>query len=191
MAKQNTKAAILAAARKLFVKYGYAATSISMIETLAKVNHSLIFHHFGNKQKLWIAVKQDIVLQTKATQQALPSHDQPLPIFIKKLFHNHMLFYRENPDIVSMINWQRVDARDELDIGITHSKEVKAWLTAIKHYQETEEINPKLKPEFIMTMIVSLISAAALDPNIFIKSKTAQNAYMNFCAKSIIKICSN
>ena len=54
----NTRKVILNAARDLFVKKGFAGTSISEIAKQAKVNQSLIYHHYANKESLWTAVLQ-------------------------------------------------------------------------------------------------------------------------------------
>jgi AcrR family transcriptional regulator len=53
----TTRKKILDAARKLFVKNGFAGTSISDIAGLAKINQSLIYHHFRDKQELWKGLK--------------------------------------------------------------------------------------------------------------------------------------
>ena len=55
---EATKRAIVNAAEKLFVKKGFAATSISDVATKAKVTKSLIHHHFGSKEALWDATSK-------------------------------------------------------------------------------------------------------------------------------------
>jgi len=49
--EEKTDYKILVSARELFVKHGFSGTSMGKIAMKANVNHSLIFHHFGNKQK--------------------------------------------------------------------------------------------------------------------------------------------
>ena len=56
-----TRKAILKAAKHLFVKKGFAATSISEIAAKAKINQSLIYHHFGSKEDLWKHVKSAVL----------------------------------------------------------------------------------------------------------------------------------
>lgn len=177
---------ILSAARKLFVEHGFAGTSISDIASEAKVNHSLIFHHFGNKQNLWLAVKQDIVQQTNAASPLLPSLELPFATFLQKLFHQKITFYRSNPDIVRMINWQRMEYDKETEIGLNLTKEAKTWLTAFEHYQKTGNIDPSHKSEFVLSFILSLISSAALDPNVFINSAKNREAYIQFCVETLL-----
>jgi AcrR family transcriptional regulator len=54
----TTDAAILAAARALFGRLGYRATTIRAVADEAGVNQALVRHFFGNKQQLFIAALQ-------------------------------------------------------------------------------------------------------------------------------------
>lgn len=190
MKELSTKEKILLAARELFIKDGFTGTSIGKIAALAEVNHSLIFHHFENKAQLWIAVKQSIVEEYQTQQETLPSAKLPFRLFLEKLFSNQIKFYRDNPDIVRMFNWQRVESsHDETTpaIGITLSPQCKAFLDAFAHYQEQGDIAPNLALEFVLTFIMSLIGSAALDPNVFIATEKKQQAYVKFCVECALR----
>lgn len=54
--RDEVVAAILAAAAELFAEHGPAATSIRDIAAKSKVNHGLVFRHFGAKENLIGAV---------------------------------------------------------------------------------------------------------------------------------------
>jgi AcrR family transcriptional regulator len=56
--KQDTRGAILAAARETFAERGYDAASIRQIATGAGVDPALVHHYFGSKEKLFFAVVQ-------------------------------------------------------------------------------------------------------------------------------------
>lgn len=92
----------------------------------------------------------------------------------------------EKLEIVQLlIHWQRLEQGKEKNIGVTLSAESQAWLDAFKHYQKKGEINRKLKPEFVLTLILGIISSAALDPNTFIKDEKIFNNYIAFCASKL------
>jgi len=183
--KKNTKQSILKAARELFVQHGFAGASMGDVSKLAKVNHSLIFHHFTNKEQLWLAVKQDIVKEADKQNKVLPSINLSFQSFLKALIKQGVDFYRNNPDIIRMINWQRLEGSSTQKIGVTLSSETKAWIDAFKHYQKLGEINSELQPKFIVTLILSVISSAALDPNVFINKKNSLEAYISFCVERL------
>src|ERR1700745_3146220 len=54
--REEVAAAILEAATDLFAERGPAATSIRDIAARSKVNHGLVFRHFGTKEQLGGAV---------------------------------------------------------------------------------------------------------------------------------------
>ncbi|WP_107313867.1 TetR/AcrR family transcriptional regulator [Burkholderia metallica] len=51
---------ILRAARKMFAKRGYDATSVREIARELGIDAALIAHHFGTKETLWLAVVEQI-----------------------------------------------------------------------------------------------------------------------------------
>ena len=158
MSEESTKEKILTAARQLFVKNGFAGTSMGKIAKLAGVNHSLLFHYFGNKENLWSAVKQSIAKDADQQSKMLPDIHLSLKDFLGELIIKSIRFYQNNPDIIRMINWQRLEYNPELKIGVTLSAEAQQWIDAFKHYQKQGAINSKLKPEFVMTLILSIVS---------------------------------
>jgi AcrR family transcriptional regulator len=183
----STREKILQAAKVLFVERGFSGTSMGQIALKAGVNHSLLFHHFGNKQNLWQAVKQAVIEHGKSVYEILPSADQPLPLFLKELIERAVVFYKKNEEITRLVNWQRLEFVTEQIGGIDLAEESKNWLMACRHYQEKGEVNPGLKPEFIVTLILSIVAAIAMDPNAFIQDPENHKAYVNFCIESLLK----
>lgn len=53
--KQDTREAILAAAREAFAEHGYDGASIRAIATGAGVDPALVHHYFGTKEQLFLA----------------------------------------------------------------------------------------------------------------------------------------
>lgn len=180
MKKESTKEKILIAARTLFVQHGFAGTSIGNIAKLAEVNHSLIFHHFKNKEQLWSAVKQNIVEEADHQIQNF-TKDLLWEDCLRALFTKNIEFYRKNPDLIRMLNWQRLEHEGNYAIGITHSSAMMTWIELIKKYQHKGDIATHYKPEWIVTLLLSLISSAALDPNVFISDEQHFKEYINFC----------
>jgi AcrR family transcriptional regulator len=53
------QARILAAAQRLFVERGFAATTTADIARAADVSEGIVFHHFGSKEDLLVAVASE------------------------------------------------------------------------------------------------------------------------------------
>ena len=71
--REEVAAAILEAATDLFAERGPAATSIRDIAARSKVNHGLVFRHFGTKEQLVGAVLDHLGMTTTALLQSDPS----------------------------------------------------------------------------------------------------------------------
>lgn len=57
----SKKAALLRAAKELFGEYGYAETTFKKISDRAGVALGLLTHHYGNKEKLFLASGLDVL----------------------------------------------------------------------------------------------------------------------------------
>ena len=55
---QDTREAILAAAKRAFAERGYDKASIRQIATEAEVDPALVHHYFGSKEKLFLATME-------------------------------------------------------------------------------------------------------------------------------------
>ena len=57
---EETRAAILAAARELFAERGYAAVGTEEIVRAARLTRGALYHHFANKEDLFRAVYEEV-----------------------------------------------------------------------------------------------------------------------------------
>lgn len=160
---------------------------MTQIAAKADVNHSLLFHHFGSKLNLWLDVKDLIVEEGKKISIILPSSSLPLKSFLRELTLRSITFFRNNPDILRMMNWQRLEATTEQEINFNISHESKGWINATLHYQEIGEIDPTFKPEFITSMVLAVVTSIATDPSVFSNDPVQKEAYIDFCVDRLTK----
>ncbi len=62
-----TRARLLAAARELFERHGYEATSVAEICRAADVTHPALYHHFESKAGIYVAVVKEVGAFVAAT----------------------------------------------------------------------------------------------------------------------------
>ena len=186
---EQTKLKLINAAKKLFIKNGFAATSITQIADLAKINRSLIFHHFGDKDNLWQLAKQSIEknatekLENKSIVPDFKSNSWPE--FLFELINNLITFYRETPEIIALINWQRIENM-QTSIGSKVNSAQKI-ISAIDKYKKSGDIKPEIKSEYILCLILGISTSAGMDRIKFIQSAEELKEYINFCVDIIIK----
>lgn len=66
----ETRQALLRAARALFAKQGYAATSLADIASEAGATKGALFHHFDSKEALFLQIWRDLQLEMDADARA-------------------------------------------------------------------------------------------------------------------------
>lgn len=89
---------ILKAAEKLFSAYGFDAASMQRIATAAGVSKATVFHHFGSKQELYLAVLQSACRELHETwlTRGDATTDQVTQLRHFATTHLDQLFEREN-----------------------------------------------------------------------------------------------
>jgi AcrR family transcriptional regulator len=181
---EKTQKKILTAAQELFAKEGYAATSISTIAAKAKINQSLIYHHFGSKELLWKAVKQELVQSLGKTQ---PSEIVDLDSFLRECFVKRLDLYLENPQLLRIMNWQKMESKKDKLAGGTQGFPGE-WRKTIEYLQAKKQIDPALDPELVIVIIVGMTSGAVSeDYDQFLMNTKNREKYIKF-ALSYLKM---
>ena len=167
---------ILQAAQEIFLAKGFDGSSINEIADKAKINKSLIYHHFFSKENLWKAVKTSL-LQSYAGQD-LSQIDFPMDSFknfLKSFVTLRFKFYDDNPEIVRLISWQRLE-NNKKNIEGLQNKKFTSIVPQIQEFQQRGEIRSELDPEMIEYFIMTTASMAFMDyPTFFEGQKASEN----------------
>lgn len=68
---EETRATLLATARRVFTEHGYADTSMDDLTAQANLTRGALYHHFGDKKGLLAAVVEQIDAETDQRLQAI------------------------------------------------------------------------------------------------------------------------
>ena len=172
-----TRRKIAKSAIKLFVKQGFAATSISQIAQKAKINQSLIYHHFGSKEALWKYAKK--VISKKQTDMGTtfltaPSATLSLEELIHQLLSLRFSAYDKNPDLVRMISWQLLEPEGRNLLG-TGSYNKDLVLAAIEKMQTEKIITKRYSAKEILVFL-----AQQINPSLFTYSDFNSEDRVNY-----------
>lgn len=186
-AGDKTREAILKAAFKLFCNKGFSATSLIQIATAAKINKSLIIHHFESKENLWRQVKASFL-------HTIPELEFPDPNiefieFINTIVTQRFMLYDKNPNIARMISWQRLE-KDSANLEGTDKKLFEHYTDIIKNYQNQGIIRNDFDAKFIVLWISISVSGIFLTKEKPFKSQEQKLAYKDMVIKSIISTLS-
>ncbi len=100
----DSKARILAAATEEFAEKGQAGARIDDIVRASEVNVRMIYHHFGSKEGLYMAVLQGL-LDRKGRVLAEVPEGEPLACIRGALIRLHA-FLVENPSYTRILAWE-------------------------------------------------------------------------------------
>lgn len=94
---QKTKADILNAAILEFAKHGYHGARIAKVSKAARCNPRMIYHYFGGKEPLYMAVLESVYASIRSEEAALNlSEDDPVGS-IQRLVAFTFDYFHENP----------------------------------------------------------------------------------------------
>ncbi|HVJ08522.1 MAG TPA: TetR/AcrR family transcriptional regulator [Acidisarcina sp.] len=101
---EDSKERILRAATKLFAKSGFDGARVDEIAKAAKINKQLIYHHFGNKDKLFTAVLEQAYRSIREQEAALDLSGLHADEAVLSLVEFTWKYYLANPDFIRLLN---------------------------------------------------------------------------------------
>ncbi|MBO6758658.1 MAG: TetR family transcriptional regulator [Roseibium sp.] len=105
---EQAKADLLASAKREFADKGFALAGIEGIADPTGLNKKMIYHYFGSKEDLYIAVLQEAYLGIRKMEEALPLEElEPLDA-IKRLVEATWDYYVANPDFIALVNQENL-----------------------------------------------------------------------------------
>src|SRR5882757_9942514 len=99
-----TRKKLLTAARREFAENGLAGARVDEIAERAGVNKQLVYHYFGDKDALYLAVLEWVYAEIRTQERKLNLEGLPPQLAIKKLIESssdHLALY---PDFIVLLN---------------------------------------------------------------------------------------
>ena len=151
-----TRAAILDAAERVFLRHGFSAASLSDIAEEASVTKSLIHHHFGSKKGLWQAVKERRFIPYAERQLEMMRAPASAEL-VRTSFDAFFEYLRDNPELVRILAWIFLEGEDE-EASVPLDKRLMTEAAAkFREGQEAGILRKELDPRFILFVFVGLI----------------------------------
>ncbi len=101
---EGTKRSILEAARKEFSTYGLGGARVDRIAELSGANKRMLYHYFGNKDELFLAVLEETYADIRTAERALELETVDPVESIRRLVTFTWDYYEENPHFLSLLN---------------------------------------------------------------------------------------
>jgi len=99
-----TRQKLLAAARREFAASGLAGARVDEIAARAGVNKQLVYHYFGDKDALYLAVLEWVYEEIRAQERKLNLEGLPPERAIRKLIESSFDHLAAHPDFIVLLN---------------------------------------------------------------------------------------
>src|SRR6516225_1134564 len=109
---ERTRAAILAAAERLFARRGYAATRLEDVADSVGVKRAALFYHFRDKQALYDAVIEEAFREVVARVEASLAAGGPVGARIEAAVEAWVDAIEERPALARLILRHAADAEE-------------------------------------------------------------------------------
>jgi AcrR family transcriptional regulator len=104
----STSAAILDAAVKEFTERGYEGARVDNIAARAAINKRMLYHYFGNKQALYVAVLEGTYTAIRSAEHGLHLSDRDPIEGITELVLFTWHYYLAHPEFLSLLNTENL-----------------------------------------------------------------------------------
>jgi AcrR family transcriptional regulator len=105
---EGTKAAILAAATREFTEKGFGGARIDAIAAHAKINKRMLYHYYGGKEALYVAVLEHAYTAIRRAEAKLDlAHREPedgLRELVQFTFH----YFLDHPEFLSLLGTENL-----------------------------------------------------------------------------------
>jgi TetR/AcrR family transcriptional regulator len=106
---QATRARILAAATKEFAAHGFSGARVERIVDDARCNMRMIYHHFGSKEALYIAVLEAVYEDLRSQERNLDLDAQDPRVAMERLILFTFDHFRTHPTFVRLTSLENTN----------------------------------------------------------------------------------
>ncbi len=155
-----TRSKLLTAARREFAKSGLAGARVDEIAARAGVNKQLVYHYFGDKDALYLAVLEWVYEEIRAQERKLNLEGLPPEKAIKKLIESSFDHLATHPDFIVLLNDENRGGarhvRGSLKLPAMHSPLVSLVSTILGQGVKTGIFRKGINPVHLYISIAGL-----------------------------------
>lgn len=157
---ERSRRTILKAATDEFVAHGYSGASVNEIAARASINKRMLYHYFGNKEELFLAVLEATYEKIRSGERTLElDHLEPMQAIERLVRFSYDHFF-EHPDFLTLLNienmYQAQHLKKSTKIQQMHSPLVNQIQDVLKRGQEDGVFCPNVDPVELYITIASL-----------------------------------
>jgi TetR/AcrR family transcriptional regulator len=147
---ERTRERILSAALKEFAAKGFSGARVDVIARRASINKRMLYHYFGNKEKLFRAVLRQKIAERRVWGNNLPSDPaERLPFWFKTAC--------KDADWIRLLEWEALqnDGQKVIDENERRAQSAE-WLKRLRQRQARGELSADFDARHLALAMQSL-----------------------------------
>jgi TetR/AcrR family transcriptional regulator len=157
---ERTRAAILEAARREVAAKGLAGARIDVVARRAGTNKRMIYHYFGDKDALYLAVLEDAYQHIRNAEHRLDLARKPPVEGLRELALFTWHYFLDHPEFLSILATENLNQarylRQSSTITEMHSNFISELKDVLLRGEKTGDFRPGLDPVDVYLTIASL-----------------------------------
>ncbi|HEY6710309.1 MAG TPA: TetR/AcrR family transcriptional regulator [Actinomycetota bacterium] len=163
----QTRAELMASARRLFLRHGFHACSLEMVAEEAGFTIGAVYSRFGSKADLFLAILAERIDQLVAEVAQVAGLHQPIPEQAELLAGRRMALLEQEREWFPLVLefWSHAARDDRLrhEFGACHERLVGAYAGLIEADYARLGLPLPLAPEVLARAVVAMGNGVALE----------------------------
>ena len=154
---ERARQRILQTAIRLFAEKGFAGTSVDEIVEATAVNKRMVYHYFGDKEKLYQAALASEYGKLEALEIETLHPEDPIEKVVSDIVSAYFSFLQANPEFVQLIlreNLNRGGNLDKMQIPLSKNPMLELLVRAVKAGQKNGTVRPGIDPCFLLISMI-------------------------------------
>lgn len=156
---KDTVQTILSEARRLFAARGFDGVSTSDIATAAGVSKASIFHHFGDKQKLYMEVLKYSLKEFDELSEHLQPQRASIEQRLQHFLHAHAFHLQQHPGSAQVVLRELLEERGEVTRQLADQATVAQFRRLFELLQEAQQAGEIRAEVDLAALVVMMIGA--------------------------------
>ena len=156
----RTREAILLAAQDEFARKWLSGGRVDEIARRSRANKRMIYHYFGSKQGLYLAVLERVYENLRGSERTLDLAGMAPEVAIKRLIEFNFDYCRHHPELISLINNENLHRarhlRQSKKVRQLHSPFVRLIDDILKRCVAQGVFRPGLDPVSLYVSIAAM-----------------------------------
>ena len=150
---------LLRAAMTCFARAGYYGTSVDEIVTAAAVNKRMVYHYFGDKERLYHAVLAEAYRSLELVEIDTLSHRTDFDALTAEIVRTYFNFLRDHPDFVRLLLWENLNdgaGRAKADFRLSKDPMLTALSRLLRDGIAAGRIRADMDARYLLISLIGL-----------------------------------